>query len=135
MSKPPFAARAAALLVTAALAVALAACGSTGPSAVGRTVAVSDGAVTVTAVRDLAFDASVIQAPANQAFTITLVNNDIAPHNISVYTAEGGERIVLGDIINEGQTTDIAVPALAPGTYYWVCDLHTMMNGTLVVGG
>lgn len=95
----------------------------------------SGGAVTVTAVRDLAFDTSVIQAPAGAAFTITLVNNDIAPHNISVYTAEGGERIVLGTIINEGETTRIDVPALEAGTYYWVCDLHTTMNGTLVIGG
>lgn len=127
--------RAGRMLAGTALTLALVACGSAGPSTGGRTATVSGGAVTVTAVRDLAFDTSVIQAPAGAAFTITLVNNDIAPHNISVYTAEGGERIVLGTIINEGETTRIDVPALEAGTYYWVCDLHTTMNGTLVIGG
>ena len=44
------------------------------------TATVADGAVEITA-DGLAFDATTIQATAGQDFTITLVNNDSAPHN------------------------------------------------------
>jgi plastocyanin len=44
--------------------------------------------------------------------------------------------IALGAIITEGQTDEIEVPALEPGEYFFVCDLHVSeMNGTLVVEG
>ena len=54
------------------------------------TATVADGAVEITA-EGLAFDATTIEAAAGEDFTITLVNNDSAPHNISIYTEEGGE--------------------------------------------
>jgi plastocyanin len=130
----PSALRGSALPILAGLALVLAACSSTTPSdnTGGGTVGVVDGAVTITAA-DLAFDANVIQAPAGEAFTITLVNNDSVPHNISVYTEEGGTSISEGTIINAGETTQIEVEALEAGEYFWVCDLHTDMNGALVV--
>jgi plastocyanin len=135
--------RRAALPLATALVLVLASCSSTGngasagadpsdPSSGGGTVSVSGGAVTVTAA-DLAFDASVIEAPAGEAFTITFVNNDTVPHNISVYTEEGGDEIVKGDIIEAGQTVEVEVPAQEAGEYFFVCDLHTDMNGSVVV--
>jgi plastocyanin len=130
----PAALRSGSILILVAILVA--AC-SSGGSASGRpadVAAVSDGAVTVTADA-MAFDATSIEAPAGEAFTITLVNDDSVPHNISVYTEEGGERLAEGAVINEGETTEVAVEALEPGTYYFVCDLHPEMNGTLVVEG
>lgn len=142
---PSFSLRRAALPLAAAVVLLLAACSSTGngasagagssdPGSGGGTVSVSGGAVTVTAA-DLAFDASVIEAPAGEAFTITLVNNDTVPHNISVYTEEGGDEIVKGDIIDPGQTVEVEVPAQEAGEYFFVCDLHPDMTGSLVVEG
>lgn len=120
--------------LTLGLALVLAACGSSAASNEGGgTVAVVNGEVTITA-DNLEFDANTITAPAGEAFTITLVNDDTAPHNISVYVSEGGDRIVLGEVINAGETVEIEVPALEDGTYYWVCDLHTNMDGGLIVG-
>ncbi len=118
----------------AALVLVLGACSSSSPSSNegGGTVAVIDGAVTITAA-ELAFDASTIVATAGEAFTITLVNNDSVPHNISVYTEEGGETIVEGEIIDGGETIEVSVPAQEAGEYFFVCDLHTTMNGALVV--
>jgi plastocyanin len=74
-------------------------------------------------------------APAGEAFTITLVNNDSAPHNVSVYVEEGGDSIVQGDVINGDETVTVEVPALDAGEYYFMCDLHPEMNGTVVVEG
>ena len=127
--------------MTSLLAVALVACssddgasqGSGDGSAGGETVSVTDGSVTITAA-DLVFDASTIEAPAGESFTVTLVNNDSVPHNFSVYTEEGGEAIVQGDTINGGETVDVEVPAQDAGDYFFKCDIHPDMNGTLVVG-
>ena len=129
------------LLVSASLV--LAACGggddteSAAPSAdnsAGGTVSVVDGAVDISA-DGLAFDANVIQATSGEAFTVTFTNNEAVPHNFSVYTEEGGDAIAQGDVINEGETDEVEIEALEPGEYYFVCDLHPEMNGTIVVEG
>jgi plastocyanin len=128
--------------LTLGLALVLAACGggseesaaASGDTTGGGTVEVVDGNVDLTAA-DLAFDATTIVAPAGEAFTITLVNNDSAPHNVSVYVEEGGDSIVQGDVINGDETVTVEVPALDAGEYYFMCDLHPEMNGTVVVEG
>ena len=104
--------------------------GSTG----GGTVAVTDGVVELSAA-DIAFDANVIQAVAGEAFTITFTNNDSAPHNVAIYTEEGGEEIVVGDVIDGGATTEVQVDALEAGEYFFVCDIHPDMTGSVVVEG
>ena len=137
--------RAAAIGLTTLLAFALVACSGddsasapAGSEAAGGdsgsgTATVSDGALTITTA-DMAFDASTIEATAGEAFTITLVNNDSVPHNIAIYTEEGGEVIVQGEVINGGETVEVEVPAQEAGEYYFVCDVHPAdMNGTVVV--
>jgi plastocyanin len=63
------------------------------------------------------------------------VNDDSAPHNISIYTEEGGEEIVVGEVIDGGASVEVEVPAMDAGEYFFVCDIHPDMNGTVVVGG
>ena len=144
MYRSSFALRRGALLgITLGLSVVLAACGGSTSSSAGAsdgasgggTVAVVDGNVDLSA-ENLEFDASVIEAPAGEAFTITFSNLEAAPHNVAVDTEEGGDEIVTGDVIEGPDTTTVVnVPALEPGTYYFVCDIHTTMNGTIVVEG
>ena len=128
------------LLVTTALA----ACGGgsdesepagTDGGTTGGTATVENGAVEITAA-DLAFDVTSIEATAGEDFTITLVNNDSAPHNISIYSEEGGDLLgEAGATAEAGQTVTLDVAALEPGTYYFQCDIHPDMNGTVVVSG
>ena len=94
---------------------------------------VEDGAVMVTAA-DMAFNVNTIEAPADEEFVITFMNNDSAPHNISIYAEQGGEAIVEGAVIEGGQETEENVPALEAGEYYFQCDVHPDMNGTVVAG-
>jgi plastocyanin len=129
------------LAVSATLALAACSSGSSPSQAAasggnegGGTIAVTDGAVTITAA-DSAFDANVIQATAGEDFTITLVNNDSLPHNISLYTEEGGETIVTGDVADAGETVTVDVSGLDAGTYYFHCDIHPEMNGSVEVSG
>jgi plastocyanin len=119
-------------LILPIVALLVAACSSSGTSSPSAVVSVEDGAVTVSA-DELAFDAGTIEATAGEAFTITLDNLDSVPHNISIYTEEGGEEIVVGEIIDAGDSVEVEVPALEAGEYFFVCDLHTTMNGTVVV--
>jgi plastocyanin len=102
----------------------------------GGTATVENGAVEVTAEESLVFNVGTIEATAGEAFTITFVNNDTVPHNISIYTEQGGDELALGDIVEAGQTVTVDVPALDAGEYYFVCDLHPQdMDGTVVVSG
>lgn len=135
--------RSMALGITALLVLTLAACGQPDENGGnggnggtdGATATVSDGTVTITA-DNIEFSAEVIEAPAGEPFTIVLENLEAVPHNISVYVEEGGEAIAQGEIINEGQTDELEIPALDPGEYFFVCDLHTAeMRGVLVVEG
>ena len=135
--------RGAILSLTLGLSAVLAACGGSTTSSAGATdgasgggtVAVVDGNVELSA-NNLEFDASVIEAPAGEAFTITFTNLEPVPHNVAVDTEEGGDEIVTGDVITgPDATTAISVPALEPGTDYFVCDIHPGMNGTIVVEG
>ena len=141
--------RGSALTLTGLLGIALVACspsdsgGTTASEAAASgeatnggagTATVSGGAVEITAA-DLEFDAETIEAPAGETWTITLVNNDSAPHNISIYTEEGGEEVVIGEVADPGETLEVEVPALDAGEYFFVCDIHPDMNGTVVIGG
>ncbi len=122
------------------LAIALAACSagtdaSDGDNAGGGTIAVVDGVAELTA-DDLEFDAATITAPAGQPITVAFTNLEGVPHNFAVYTEEGGEEIAVGDVIDEGETSEVEIEGPRAGEYFFVCDIHSgEMTGTLVVEG
>jgi plastocyanin len=72
---------------------------------------------------------------AGQSFTIRFTNNDPITHDFAVYTHEGGDLIARSDLITgPGATSDILVPALQAGTYFFRCDPHAdHMEGVLLV--
>jgi plastocyanin len=134
--------RGALITLTLVLASVLAACGGgDDPSepadgGTGGTATVENGAVEITAEQSLVFNVDTIEATAAEDFTITLVNNDSAPHNISIYTEEGGDLLgETGATAEAGQTVTLDVAALDAGTYYFQCDIHPDMNGSVVVSG
>lgn len=115
-----------------AIVVLLAACG--GSTSTPSTADPADADVTITA-DNLAFDRSTITVPAGEAFTIALVNLEAAQHNVAIYTdSSASEELYVGDYVGEG-TIVYDVPALEPGTYFFRCDLHPEMTGTLIVEG
>ena len=120
------------LVLIGVLAFVIAAC-STAPVAGGIVV---DGRIDV-AANGADFDVSTIEAKAGEPFTVRFTNNDPVSHDFAVYTREGGDLIVRSDLIKgPGATTEVQVPALEPGTYFFRCDPHAdHMKGTLVVTG
>ena len=93
------------------------------------------GAVNVTA-SNIAFDTSTIDLPANQASTIHFANQDAGvPHNIAIFPSEQDltNALFRGDQITGPDEIDYAIDPLEAGQYYFHCDVHPTMSGTVDV--
>ena len=128
----PFIGSASRLLVAGAMVAALVACSGGGaatqsPSSGGDG---ASGSIEITA-QDIAFDTDELRVPAGESFTITFVNDDSVPHNVAIYASRGGEEIFVGEVIT-AETIEYEVPALEAGEYYFQCDVHPDMNGTVI---
>ncbi len=120
-----------ALITTAILALAACSAGSS-----GRAVqpSVDPNALTI-AAKDLAFSTSTLSAPANEPFQIVFDNQESAPHNVAIYRDSSATEKVFGSDPFGGPAVVIyEVPALAPGSYFFRCDVHPDMSGQLIAG-
>ncbi|MFL5725046.1 MAG: cupredoxin domain-containing protein [Chloroflexota bacterium] len=78
-----------------------------------------------------AFSPTTLDVTANKAFSLTLDNKDSAPHNVAIYTdSSASQSISVGDIVTNTKSTQ-QVPALKPGSYFFRCDVHHEMTGTI----
>lgn len=84
--------------------------------------------------KDIKFDQSTITVAAGKPFTITFDNEDSVPHNVAIFegTDATGKNVFRGALDAGPKTLTYDVPALPAGTYYFHCDVHPTMNGTLV---
>ena len=102
-----------------------------GAPATEEGAAPSGDAITLVA-ESIQFDTDAITVPAREEVTVTLDNQDTAPHNFAVYRDESaGEAIFEGENVDAGASTDYEFTAPPPGEYYFQCDLHPTMNGTV----
>lgn len=94
----------------------------------------STGGTTITLkALNIAFDPTELTAPAGQPFTLDFDNQDAGiPHNVQIFDPSGGSAFK-GDIFNGVATKAYNVPALQPGSYKFICDVHPNMTGTLTV--
>jgi plastocyanin len=100
------------------------------------TVAEGGGGGPIVVAQDLAFDTDVISLPPDQETELTFDNEDAGvEHNIAIFTDESAsEALFTGTIFPGVATQTYTVPALAEGRYYFHCDVHTSMSGTVEVG-
>jgi plastocyanin len=82
---------------------------------------------------DLRFSTTTLTAPANKAFQIVYDNQDGAPHNVAIYDSSFSSKLFGEEPFGGPKQVTHTVPALAPGTYGFRCDVHTDMKGTLEV--
>jgi plastocyanin len=124
--------RARLLLLPLVVAVAVVGCGDDDEPvpAAGCHEAV-DGSVEITA-DDLSWDTDCLEAPAGEALTIVIHNDeDGVNHNLHLPEAPGSPATKL---VQGPATQELVLdPGLAPGTYEFLCDIHPNMVGQLQV--
>lgn len=90
-------------------------------------------AIVVTA-KDLKFDTNELQIKGDNDTTLVLINKDSDAHNIAIRTRSGFD----GDILfrfDPVSATTIVLPVgqLPKGNYFFLCDVHPAMSGTVFV--
>jgi plastocyanin len=116
-----------------ALAAVLAACSGAsaapaGTPAPAATLVPAGGTASIVA-KDISFTTPSVAVTAGSPFTIAFDNQEGAPHNIAISDATGAS-VFKGEIVS-GKKIDYAVPALAAGTYTFICEVHPNMKGTI----
>jgi len=72
-----------------------------------------------------------VAAPGS--FTVNFDNKDVGiQHNFAVLTKEGG-KVLKATTVAAGPDQETLPLDLQAGTYYFECQVHTFMNGTLAV--
>jgi plastocyanin len=121
-----------ATLALATVALAAAACSST--SAAGGSpapAASADPNAPAITANNLAFGEANVTVPAGKAFQLTFTNQEGAPHNVAIYSgATAATNLFRGEIFSSA-TKVYDVPALPAGSYFFRCDVHPDMQGTI----
>lgn len=86
--------------------------------------------------KNVAYDQGEIRVPAGRPLLLRVVNEDAGIfHNIAVYRAAGAADLVTrGALFNGPRTREYHFAGFIAGAYYFQCDLHPQMHGTLVAG-
>lgn len=122
------AASAALATLAAAALVALAGCSSAPPAPIPSP---PPGAVAITA-EHTAFVERQLEAPAGAPFTLYFANHDNEAHNVRILDA-ANMNLAATEIFTGPGARTVDVPALAPGTYRLMCDIHSEMAAELLV--
>ncbi|CAN5644256.1 hypothetical protein BH18ACT17_BH18ACT17_03850 [soil metagenome] len=93
----------------------------------------ADGEIALDIVaQGIAWDTTCLVAPAGESFTVNVDNQDDGiPHNFDLLTEEGGESIAATEVQPGIVQQTLDVDALDAGNYFFVCDVHPTMTGTL----
>jgi plastocyanin len=118
-----------------ALAATLAACsgtsaapGSQAPGSSAPAGSPSGNAVTIVA-KDMKFSQPAVTVKAGAAFDLVFDNQEGAPHNVAISDASG-KSVYKGEIVSSKKVT-YPIPALAAGSYAFLCEVHPDMKGTI----
>jgi plastocyanin len=119
-------------LLGALVIVAVAACSGGGAAA---SLTPPPGINATVTAQNNEFIEQTIEVPAGRSTRLFFKNLDGQPHNIAIYAdASAAQSLFVGETItNAAQEYD--VPALAPGDYFFRCDVHPDMTGTVKAAG
>jgi plastocyanin len=88
----------------------------------------------ISASNAVSFDTKLLIVPAGRPFDLVFDNKQAGvPHNVRIDDSSAGTTILFdGEVINGPAQITYHVPvALQAGDYYFLCKIHTNMNGTL----
>lgn len=81
--------------------------------------------------KGLEFSTKVLDVPAGQEFDLALDNQETIPHNLSIYEQDGGNPLFVEDPFSGPRKVTWRVPALPAGEFFFKCDVHPTMKGTV----
>jgi plastocyanin len=82
--------------------------------------------------KDMKFTSGPVEIKAGANITVHFDNQDSAPHNVAIFAdSSASSPISIGEVVSSGKK-DQVVPALQAGTYFFRCDVHHDMTGTIV---
>lgn len=137
-----------AVAITAAFAIVMAGCGASAAtpapapeaSPTAAPIPPFDGLVIDMIAKGQAFSTAELEVPAGAPFRILLDNQDKDfYHGIAIAQGETAaaareaELVYKGEILPGPVIHAYDVPALEPGTYWFICQPHANMNGTITV--
>ena len=120
------------LLLLGVGALTMVACSGGGGAAASVTPP-PDAAVSIDA-NNLKFSTAELAVPADARFKLFFRNLESAPHNVAIYKdSSASEKIFVGETITNAAIT-YDVPAIPVGEYFFRCDVHPDMTGTVQAG-
>jgi plastocyanin len=97
-----------------------------------------DSAAVELAANGLAFDKAELTIPADTEFVLAFNNEEAQPHNVAILEAQGSPNALFrGAIVTGPKLAEETVEPIPAGEYYFQCDVHPNMSGTVqaVEGG
>jgi plastocyanin len=98
-------------------------------------VVLPDINLTIAAENAQSFESDTMILPSGTEVGVVFDNNDAGtPHNWAMYQlVDGGpgEEVVMGEIITGPATDEVIFSTPEPGEYYFQCDVHPNMQGTV----
>lgn len=85
---------------------------------------------------NIAFNTNELSIPAGVRALLEFNNQEVVPHNVGIFKGSDatGEKIFTGDVITGPREIVYAILPLAPGAYFFRCDIHpTTMTGSIKV--
>jgi plastocyanin len=105
-------------------------------TAMEGTIVAEPGAGAVRVVAEgTAFDTDRLELPADEPVRLAVENRDAAEHNLSIYEDDtaSGDALFTFEPFAGPATKTFPVDPLPSGEYYFRCDVHPVMEGTVVV--
>lgn len=82
----------------------------------------------------VAFDTKELAFKAGAETTLPFNNEDAVIHNFSIYEDDSASKdLFVGQEVAAGSSVRFTIPALDKGEYFFRCDIHPSMSGTVLV--